>query len=66
MESLICNFYLSVAARKIVEQIRPRGTLECCWDIKQRTNNNNFTIGDITAAAAASGMMTAMLMTTIL
>ena len=38
VESLICNFYLSVAARKI-EQIRPWDTLTCCWDIKQPTNN---------------------------
>ena len=37
MESLICNFYLSVAARKI-EQIRPWDTLLCCWDVKQPTN----------------------------
>ena len=38
MESLICNFYFSVAARKF-EQIRPRDTLACCWDVKQPTNN---------------------------
>ena len=37
MESLICSFYLSVAACKIV-QIRPWDTLACCWDIKQSTN----------------------------
>ena len=37
MESLICNFYLSVAARKIVLQIRPLDTLACCWDVKQPT-----------------------------
>ena len=37
MESLICNFYLSVAAHKI-EQICPWDTLACCWDIKQPTN----------------------------
>ena len=37
MESWICNFYLSVAARKIV-QIRPWDTLACCWDVKQPTN----------------------------
>ena len=33
MESWICNFYLSVAARK-TEQIRPWDTLACCWDVK--------------------------------
>ena len=38
MESLICNFYLSVAASKI-EQIRPWDTLACCRDVKQPTNN---------------------------
>ena len=37
VERLICNFYLSVAARKI-EQIRPWDTLACCWDVKQPTN----------------------------
>ena len=36
--SLICNFYLSVAACKI-EQNCPWDTLACCWDIKQPTNN---------------------------
>ena len=37
VESLICNFYLSVTAHKVVKQIRPWGTLECCWDVKQPT-----------------------------
>ena len=37
VERLICNFYLSVAARKIV-QIRPWDTLVCCWDVKHPTN----------------------------
>ena len=37
LESLICNFCLSVAARKIV-QIRPWDTFTCCWDIKQPTD----------------------------
>ena len=44
VESLICNFYLSVAARTIVwlsEQIRPWYTLARCWDVKQPTNNNH-------------------------
>ena len=35
VESLICNFYLIVAARKI-EHIRPWDT--CWWDAKQPTN----------------------------
>ena len=30
---MICNFYLSVAARKIV----------CCWDVKQPTNKQTLT-----------------------
>ena len=34
VESLICNFYLSVAARKIV-CADLWGTLACCWDVKQ-------------------------------
>ena len=38
VESLICNSYLSVAARKLSEQIRPWDTLACCWDVKQPTN----------------------------
>ena len=41
VESLICNFYRSVAARKIV-QIRPWDTLACCWDVKQPTNKQTF------------------------
>ena len=35
VESLIFNFYLSVAACKIV---RPWDTHTCCWDVKQATN----------------------------
>ena len=27
---------------KLSEQIRPRDTLTCCWDVKQPTNNNNL------------------------
>ena len=37
MESWICNFYLIVAARKIV-QISPVDTLAFCWSVKQPTN----------------------------
>ena len=37
VESLICNFYLSVAALSI-ELIHPWDTLACCWDVKQPTN----------------------------
>ena len=36
VESLICNFYLSVAARKLVWG----DALACCWDVKQWTNNH--------------------------
>ena len=39
VESLICNVYLSVAARKIVWADRPWDTLACCWDDKQPTSN---------------------------
>ena len=42
VESWICNFYLSVAARKIV-QIRPWDTLACCWDVKQPTKTKTTT-----------------------
>ena len=39
MNNLICNFYLSVAARKIVwADPSQRCTLACCWDITQPTN----------------------------
>ena len=38
VESLSCNFYLSVAARKLSVQIRPWDALACCWDVKQPTN----------------------------
>ena len=38
VESWICNFYLSVAAIKLSEQICPWDTLVCCWDDKQPTN----------------------------
>ena len=41
MESLICNFYLSVAHIKLSEQILPWDTLACCWDIKQPTSKQN-------------------------
>ena len=27
---------------KLSEQIRPRDTLACCWDVKQPTNNNSL------------------------
>ena len=43
MESWICNFYLSVVARKI-EQICPWDTLASCWDVKQPTNNLNYVL----------------------
>ena len=51
-ESLICNFYVSVAACNI-QQICPWDTQACCWDIKQPTNklcgteqsNNNIFSG---------------------
>ena len=38
MESLICNFYLSEAACKIVWADPSLSTLACCWDVKQPTN----------------------------
>ena len=41
LESWICDFCFSVAARKIV-QMRPRDTLACCWDVKQPTNKQSF------------------------
>ena len=37
IESLVCRFYLSVAACKI-EQIHPWDTLACCLDVKQPAN----------------------------
>ena len=43
VESWICNFYLSVAARQI-EQIRPWYTLACCWDFKQATNQQTVSV----------------------
>ena len=42
MVSLVCNFYLSVAAHKLSEQIRPWDTLACCWDVKQPTNKQTY------------------------
>ena len=38
VESWICSFCLSVAARKVVWADRPWDTLVCCWDVKQPTN----------------------------
>ena len=38
VESCICNFYLSVAAGKIVCADPTWDTLACCWDVKQPTN----------------------------
>ena len=42
IDSLIFNFYLSVAAHKLSVQICPWDTLACCWDVKQATSNNNL------------------------
>ena len=36
VESLICSFYLSVAARKLVKADTPL----YCWDVKQSTKKN--------------------------
>ena len=47
MESLICNFYVSVAACKMSEKIRSWETLACCWDVKQPTNNYYIFIGPL-------------------
>ena len=49
VESLICNFYLKVADAKLSEQICPRDTLACCWDVKQPTNNNNHRLLNVPA-----------------
>ena len=38
IERWICNFYLSVAACKIVWADPTWDTLACCWDVKQPTN----------------------------
>ena len=38
MESLICNFCLSVVACKIVWADSPWDILACCWGVKQPTN----------------------------
>ena len=40
VESWICNFYLSVAARKIDPALR----YTCCWDVKQPTNKQSLVI----------------------
>ena len=43
VERLICNFYLSVAARKIVwADPSLRYTIACCWDVKQPTNKQSW------------------------
>ena len=41
VESLICNFYLSVAARKIVCAVSSL-RYACCWDVKQLTNKQTI------------------------
>ena len=38
VESFICNFYLTVAARAMSVLIHPWDTLACCWDVKQPTD----------------------------
>ena len=43
VESLICSFFLSVAA-KLSEEISPWDTLACCWDVKQPTNKQSFLV----------------------
>ena len=40
-ENLVFNFYLSMAARKLSEQICSWDTLACCWDTKQLTNKQH-------------------------
>ena len=40
VESLLWNFYLSVAALK-TEQIRAWDTLACCWDVKKTNKQTN-------------------------
>ena len=45
VESLICNFYLSVVARKLVEHICPWDLLACCWDVKQSTTTTRHLRG---------------------
>ena len=42
VEGWICDFCLSVAARKLSEWIRPWDTLAFCWAVKQLTNNINY------------------------
>ena len=42
VERLICSFYLSVAARKIVLADPSLNTLACCWDVKQPTNKQTL------------------------
>ena len=42
VESLICNFCLSVAAHNIVWADPSLYILTCCWDIKQPTNKQSF------------------------
>ena len=42
VESWIYNFYLSVVAHKLSEQIHFWDTLVCCWDIEQTTNNTTI------------------------
>ena len=42
MECLVCNFYLSVATRKLSRQICPWDTLACCWDAKQASNQQQL------------------------
>ena len=37
VESLICNFCICVAARKLVLTVRPWNTLACCCEVKQPT-----------------------------
>ena len=41
MESLICNFYLSLAERQTVWADLSLRYTSICWDVKQPTNNNN-------------------------
>ena len=45
VESLICNFYLNVEARKLSVQIRPWDTLACCWDFSKQQSNPKLRVG---------------------
>ena len=54
VEGLICNFYLSVAERKLVWADASLDALACSWDAKQPINKQTAVVDLVTKAGIAN------------